>query len=335
MILLTGGLGYIGSHMAAWLLEQQQPIVIVDNLSNSERGVLDTLEAWYQQSIPFYPIDVTDSQALAQVFAAHPIDAVIHFAALKSVNESVSQPIQYYQNNVVGTLSLIRTMQQAGVRRIVFSSTAAVYGTPAQLPVTEHAHVSPTNPYGMSKWMSEQMLRDLAHSEQDWQVAILRYFNPVGAHPSARIGEHPRGTPANLMPYVAQVAAGWRPAVQVFGQDYPTPDGTGVRDYIHIMDLVEAHAAVLAWLPSQADACVTFNVGCGRGYSVLEMIKAFERVTGQAVPYQIQARRAGDIAEIYADPQQFEQATGWRATRGLDEMVADLWRFAERQANLL
>jgi UDP-glucose 4-epimerase len=332
MILLTGGLGYIGSHMAAWLLAQQQPIVIVDNLSNSERSVLDTLESWYQQSIPFYPIDVTDRQALAQVFAAHAIDAVIHFAALKSVNESVSQPMAYYQNNVVGTLSLIQTMQQFAVRRIVFSSTAAVYGAPESLPVTEDAHVAPTNPYGHSKWMSEQMLRDVAHSESDWQIAILRYFNPVGAHPSARIGENPRGTPANLMPYVAQVAAGWRPALQVFGQDYPTLDGTGVRDYIHIMDLVDAHATVLAWLSQQPAACATFNVGCGHGYSVLEMIKAFERVTGQAVPYQIHARRAGDIAEIYADPQQFEQATGWRATRGLDEMVADLWRFQQTQS---
>jgi UDP-glucose 4-epimerase len=327
VLLLTGGLGYIGSHMAALLIEQGQSIVIVDNLCNSQLDVLHVLESFYKIKIPFFCLDVADPVALEQVFQQHVIKSVIHFAAYKSINESVERPIQYYKKNVGGTLNLLETMQRFGVKRIVFSSTAAVYGVPERLPVTECAKIAPTNPYGHSKWIAEQVLRDVSLSEQGWQIAILRYFNPVGAHSSGLLGENSQGEPVNLMPYVAQVAAGWRQQVNVFGQDYPTHDGTGVRDYIHIMDLVEAHAVVLQWIAQQPDQCITFNVGCGRGYSVLEMIAAFERISGQPIAYQIMARRTVDVAEIYADPSAFETATGWVARRGLDDMVTDLWRF--------
>jgi len=345
MILLTGGLGYLGSHMAAQLLERGQPVVLLDNLSNSTLDVKDRLETLCQQAIPFERVDVRDRDAVKQVFARYPITAVVHFAGLKSVNESVQQPLAYYDHNVNGLVSLLSVMAETNVRTLVFSSTAAIYGEPQALPIPESAALSPVTPYGHSKLMCEQVLRDVAHADglptrsQDverWKIAILRYFNPAGAHPSGLIGEIPQGIPNNLVPYIAQVACGERAYLSVFGQDYATVDGTGVRDYIHVQDLIAGHVAALQWLSSQASACEVFNLGRGEGVSVLQMLHAFSEVVGRPLPYEIVARRQGDCASVYADAQRAEQLLSWRATRNVLEMAEDTWRFyrALKQADI-
>lgn len=331
MILLTGGLGYIGSHMAAALLAEQRPVVIVDNLSNSEPAQLARLAQLTGVQIPFVQADIRDTAAIAQVLGDYAVDAVIHFAALKSPSESVQQPLRYYDHNVTGTLSLLQTMQQQQVHRLVFSSSAAVYGIPQHLPIDEAAATVPLTPYGHSKLIGEQVIRDAVAANPALQVALLRYFNPVGAHPSALIGESPKGVPANLMPYLAQVATGQRAFLQVFGDDYDTVDGTGVRDYIHVMDLVEGHLKALEWLMAQGqNCCETFNLGCGHGVSVLQMIRAFELAVGRSLPYQVFPRRAGDAASVYADAGHAARLLGWQTRLTVEDMARDLWAFAQK-----
>jgi len=325
-LLVTGGAGYIGSHTALVLLEAGHDIVVADNLCNSRVESLRRVEALTGRSIEFHQVDLLDGPGLDAVFRRGPIDAVIHFAGLKAVGESVSQPVRYYHNNVTGTLVLCEVMQRHGVRTIVFSSSATVYGDPHTVPITEDFPLQATNPYGRSKLMIEEILRDVTVADPAWRVAILRYFNPVGAHPSGRIGEDPNGVPNNLVPYIAQVAVGRLPELPVYGDDYPTADGTGVRDYIHVMDLAQGHARALARL-AHAPGIFTWNLGTGRGYSVLEMVAAFERASGRPVPYRIMPRRAGDIAACYADPSRAQAELGWSATRGLDAMCEDAWRW--------
>lgn len=327
MILLTGGLGYIGSHMAAALIEQGRDFVLLDNLSNSRLEVLARLEQLAGRPLHFEQVDVCDQPSLERVLAQYQIQSVVHFAAFKSLNESVIQPLKYYQNNVVGTLSLLRAMQACDVRTLVFSSTAAVYGVPEQLPIDEQAPTRPMTPYGHSKLVGEQMMRDVAQAESGWKMAMLRYFNPAGAHSSSLIGESPEGIPPNLMPYIVQVAKGQRPCLNVYGDDYATCDGTGVRDYIHVMDLVEGHLSVLDWLNGQVQASEVFNLGCGHGFSVLQMIAAFERVTQRPVPYVIQPRREGDAASVYANADHAAQVLGWQTHRSIDDIAQDMWRF--------
>jgi UDP-glucose 4-epimerase len=326
-ILVTGGAGYIGSHTCVEMIKAGLEPVVVDNLSNSKLESLRRVERIVGRAIPFYQADVRDQAALAEVFRRHAISAVIHFAGLKAVGESVAQPLRYYDNNVSGTVSLCEAMQAAGVKHIVFSSSATVYGDPHTVPIREDFPVgATTNPYGRSKYMIEEILRDLHVADDEWRVTLLRYFNPVGAHESGLIGEDPNGIPNNLMPFVAQVAVGRRPFLNVFGNDYPTPDGTGVRDYIHVTDLAGGHVAALR---SQADnpGVATVNLGTGRGYSVLEMVRAFSAASGRDVPYRIAPRRAGDIASCYADPGLAEKLLGWKAVRGIEEMCADTWRW--------
>lgn len=329
-VLLTGGTGYIGSHTAVVLLQSGHRVVLYDNLSNSSDAVLEKLAQITGQPIPFIKGDVRDTELLKGTLAAHQIDAVIHFAGLKAVGESVEKPVDYYANNVQGTISLLQAMQSAQVKTLVFSSSATVYGEPQYLPLDEGHPTSATNPYGRSKLHIEEMLNDVAVSDPAWRMACLRYFNPVGAHESGLIGENPNGVPNNLMPYIAQVAGGQRAELSVFGTDYPTADGTGVRDYIHVMDLAEGHAAALAFL-SQTTGWHAVNLGTGKGYSVLDMIQAFEKASGQRVPYKIVARRAGDVAACYANPHQASEALNWRATRTLDDMCASTWRFQQSQ----
>ena len=325
-ILLTGAAGYIASH--TWLALQAAgfDVVGVDNFSNSSPLVLERIEALGGRKPVFVQADVGDPAAMAAVFSAHPIDAVVHFAAFKAVGESTQIPLTYYRNNLGGLVNVAQAMQDHGVRRIVFSSSATVYGQPETLPIPETAPLSATNPYGTTKLMGEELLRELERCDPAWRIACLRYFNPVGAHPSGRIGEDPRGVPNNLMPYVTQVAVGKRPFLQVFGNDYDTLDGTGVRDYIHVMDLAEGHVAAVRYLLAQ-DRSVTVNLGTGQGYSVLELIKAFEQASGRQVPHQVVARRPGDVAACYADPSRARELLGWSATRGLPEMCADAWRW--------
>jgi len=325
-LLVTGGAGYIGSHTALVLLEAGHDIVVADNLCNSRVESLRRVEALTGRSIEFHQVDLLDGPGLDAVFRRGPIDAVIHFAGLKAVGESVSQPVRYYHNNVTGTLVLCEVMQRHGVRTIVFSSSATVYGDPHTVPITEDFPLQATNPYGRSKLMIEEILRDVTVADPAWRVAILRYFNPVGAHPSGRIGEDPNGVPNNLVPYIAQVAVGRLPELPVYGDDYPTADGTGVRDYIHVMDLAQGHERALARL-AHAPGIYTWNLGTGRGYSVLEMVAAFERASGRRVPYRIMPRRTGDIAACYADPSRAQAELGWSATRGLDAMCEDAWRW--------
>ncbi len=325
-ILVTGGAGYIGSHACVELLTAGHDLVVVDNLVNSREESLRRVQAITGRSLIFHRIDLLDPAAIAGVFAAHRIDAVMHFAGLKSVGESVAQPGTYYRNNVCGTLNLCETMAQAGVRTLVFSSSATVYGVPAQMPVTEDFPIGPTNPYGRTKWMIEEILRDLHAADDSWRIALLRYFNPVGAHPSGRIGEDPRGIPNNLLPYVAQVAIGRRPELPVFGNDYPTHDGTGVRDFLHVVDLAQGHVKALDYLDRQG-GLLTCNLGTGRGYSVLDVIAAFERASGKKVPYRVTGRRPGDVAQCYADPSKAARSLGWVATRSLDAMCEDAWRW--------
>jgi UDP-glucose 4-epimerase len=331
-ILLTGATGYIGSH--TWLALQAAgfDVVGVDDFRNSSPRVLDRLRELAPRPVVFERADVCDAGALAGVLGRHRIDAAVHFAALKAVGESTQRPLDYYANNIGGLLTTCRALREHGVARFVFSSSATVYGDPQRLPITEDAPLSATNPYGQTKLIGETFLRDLGAADAQWQTACLRYFNPVGAHESGRIGEDPRGTPNNLMPYVAQVAVGRRAELSVFGGDYPTPDGTGVRDYIHVCDLAEGHVAALRRL-LDAPGSLTVNLGTGRGYSVLELVRAFAAASGRDVPYRIVRRRPGDVAACYADPTRAEQLLGWRARHGLDRMCADSWRWQSMNPN--
>ena len=329
-ILLTGGTGYIGSHTAIVLQQLGHQVLLYDNLSNSTDSVLEKLIQITGQEIRFIRGDVRDTELLRSTLTSNNIDAVIHFAGLKAVGESVEKPIDYYANNVQGTISLLQAMQSAQVKTIVFSSSATVYGEPQYLPLDESHPTSATNPYGRSKLHIEEMLKDVASSDLDWRIACLRYFNPIGAHESGLICENPHGVPNNLMPYIAQVAVGQRAELSVFGDDYPTADGTGIRDYIHVMDLAEGHAAALDFL-SQTTGWQAINLGTGKGYSVLEMVHAFEKASGREVPYKIVARRAGDVAACYADPKKANERLNWSATRTLQEMCASTWRFQQFQ----
>ena len=331
-ILVTGGAGYIGSHTAVELMKAGHQVVIVDNLCNSSLAVLDRIRALGGEGLSFTQADVRDRAAIDRLFAEHHIDGVIHFAGLKAVGESVAQPLRYFDNNVGSTLALLQAMDHAGVRRIVFSSSATVYGDPEQVPITESSHLQVTNPYGRTKLMCEDILRDLQAADPRWHVAILRYFNPVGAHDSGTIGEHPNGIPNNLMPFITQVAVGQREFLSIFGQDYPTPDGTGVRDYIHVVDLAQGHLAALNYLHKQ-QASITVNLGTGRGVSVKELADTFARVTGVPVSYRFVDRRPGDVAACYADTRLAEKALGWTANLGLDRMCADAWRWQSQNPN--
>ena len=328
-ILVTGGAGYIGSHTVVELLNAGFEAVILDNLSNSSARVVERIAELTGRDVPLVEGDINDAPLLRELLGRHRFDATIHFAGLKSVGESVADPLAYYRNNVSGTVTLLQCLAEAQVRRFVFSSSATVYGDPQSVPIREDARLSTTNPYGASKLMAEMVINDVVKSRPDWQAGILRYFNPVGAHPSGRIGEDPRGIPNNLMPFVAQVAVGRRERLAVFGNDYQTPDGTGVRDYIHVVDLARGHLAALARLFSH-EGSFTVNLGTGRGYSVLEAVRAFEAASGRSVPYVIQGRRPGDIAACYASPELAAELLGWRAEKDLDEMCRDLWRW---QAN--
>jgi UDP-glucose 4-epimerase len=325
-ILVTGGAGYIGSHTVLELLNQGHQVTVVDNLRNSKEEALHRVRALTGKPLAFHPVDLLDRPALEAVFAGARFDAVIHFAGLKAVGESVQKPLEYYHNNITGTLVLLEAMRAHGVKNLVFSSSATVYGVPKSMPLREDAPLGATNPYGQTKLMIEQMLQDFHRAEPSWGIACLRYFNPVGAHASGRIGEDPNGIPNNLMPFVAQVAVGKLPRLRIFGNDYPTPDGTGVRDYIHVVDLARGHLAALDALARQP-SLLTVNLGTGHGYSVLEMVRAFEQASGRAIPYEIVTRRPGDIAECYADPALARLLLGWQAERGVEEMCADQWRW--------
>lgn len=326
-ILVTGGAGYIGSHTLVELLNSGQQVLVLDNLSNASAASLARVAEITGKQPAFIEGDIRDAALLDTLFAKHKISSVVHFAGLKAVGESVAQPLRYYDNNVNGTLVLVNAMQKAGVFKLVFSSSATVYGEPQQMPITEQFAVGgTTNPYGTSKLMVEQILQDVAKSDDRWSIALLRYFNPVGAHSSGLIGEDPNGIPNNLLPYISQVAVGRLSALSVFGDDYPTPDGTGVRDYIHVVDLAVGHLKALARIAEHSGVSV-YNLGTGQGYSVLEMVKAFEQASGQPVPFNISPRRAGDIAECWADPAKALAELGWQAERGLEQMMIDAWRW--------
>jgi UDP-glucose 4-epimerase len=325
-LLVTGGAGYIGSHTCVELLQAGYGVVVADNLCNSRREVFGRIERIAGRAVTFHECDVRDAAALRGIFREHAIDAVLHFAGLKAVGESVDRPIEYYDNNVGGTLALCRAMAEAGVRKLAFSSSATVYGDPDAVPVREDHPLRPTNPYGHSKAMIEAILQDLFRSDPAWKIALLRYFNPVGAHESGLIGEDPGGVPNNLLPFIAQVAVGRREALNVYGNDYPTPDGTGVRDYIHVVDLARGHLAALEKLATTSEV-LSVNLGTGRGYSVLEMVEAFRRASGRDIPYRIVARRPGDVAACYADPALAARLLGWRAERGLERICRDAWRW--------
>ncbi|WP_422132573.1 MULTISPECIES: UDP-glucose 4-epimerase GalE [unclassified Endozoicomonas] len=325
-ILVTGGAGYIGSHTCLELLNDNYEIVVLDNLSNSSEESLGRVQEITGKTLAFVNGDIRDRALLDGLFQQHDFEAVIHFAGLKAVGESCEIPLDYYENNVYGTLVLCQAMQAANVKRIVFSSSATVYGDPASLPITEDFPLSATNPYGRSKLMVEEVLEDLFKSDTDWSIALLRYFNPAGAHASGRIGEDPNDTPNNLMPYVTQVAIGKLEKLRVFGNDYPTIDGTGVRDYIHVVDLSLGHVKAIEKLRT-TKGVHTWNLGLGKGYSVLEIVAAFEKASGQNVPYEITARRSGDIAACYANTDKALNELGWKAERGLEEMVTDAWRW--------
>jgi UDP-glucose 4-epimerase len=323
-ILVTGGLGYIGSHTCAVLAEAGHRLVVVDNLSNAKREVLARLNEITGSEITFHELDLRDKASLEPVLSG--IDAVVHFAGLKAVGESVAKPLLYYENNVGGTLALLQAMAARGVERMVFSSSATVYGDPERLPIPEDHRLAPTNPYGKTKLVIEHILADHAAARPGFRYAALRYFNPIGAHPSGRIGEDPRGIPNNLLPFVAQVAVGKLAALKVFGRDYQTPDGTGVRDYIHVMDLARGHLAALQYL-NRKSASLTINLGTGRGYSVLEVVKAFERASGRSIRLEFAPRRAGDVAATYADASAAAKLLDWRAELDLDAMCRDVWRW--------
>jgi len=325
-ILITGGTGYIGSHTAVQLLEADYQVIMLDNLSNSKADVVQRVEKISGKKVSFIQGDIRDDQCLHQVFQNNPIDAVIHFAGLKAVGEGQSQPMRYYENNVSGSLSLFQAMQSFGVKTLLFSSSATVYGDDGVGKYHEQSALSPSNVYGQTKYMVEQILRDIQASDASWRVGILRYFNPVGAHPSGCIGEDPNGIPNNLMPYIAKVASGELTHLNVFGNDYPTPDGTGLRDYIHIQDLAAGHLQSLRYM-LEKNTSITVNLGTGHPHSVLELVHAFEQVTEQSVPYQITQRRAGDVAICYADPSLAKTLMGWQAKYNIQQMCADTWRW--------
>ena len=332
-ILITGGAGYIGSHTALELLNKGYEVVVYDNLSNSSRESLRRVEELTGKKVAFYEGDILDKEALTAMFKAENVDAVIHCAALKAVGESVQKPLEYYHNNITGTLSLMGVMDEVGVKNIVFSSSATVYGSPEEMPITENCPKGAcTNPYGWTKSMMEQIMTDVQKAKPDWNVILLRYFNPVGAHKSGRIGEDPKGIPNNLMPYISQVAVGKLEKLGVFGDDYDTPDGTGVRDYIHVVDLALGHVKALKKIEEKAGVCI-YNLGTGNGYSVLDMVKAFSKACGKEIKYEIKPRRAGDIATCYADPAKAKEELGWEAERGLDEMCEDSWRWQSNNPN--
>jgi len=332
MIFVTGGAGYIGSHTCVELLAAGYDVTVFDNLSNSQPEALNRVQRIAGKTLQFIQGDVRDAAALQAALQSSRPEAVIHFAGLKAVGESVAQPLRYYDNNVLGTLRLLEAMQAQGLKTLVFSSSATVYGDPQYLPLTEQHPLSTTNPYGQTKLVIEEMLRDLYRSDPSWRLGILRYFNPVGAHSSGLIGEDPQGTPNNLLPFVAQVAVGRREFLNVWGDDYNTPDGTGVRDYIHVVDLALGHLAALQQLGTETQ-CFAANLGTGVGYSVLDMVRAFEQASGKAVAYKISPRRPGDIASCYADPAYAKQLLGWQATRDLSEMCQDTWRWQHNNPN--
>ncbi len=332
-ILITGGAGYIGSHTALELLNEGYEVVVYDNLCNSSQESLRRVEELTGKTVKFYEGDVLDGAALEAVFRAENVDAVIHCAALKAVGESVQKPLEYYQNNITGTLTLMDVMNRVGVKNIVFSSSATVYGSPEEMPITESCPKGQcTNPYGWTKSMMEQIMSDVQKANPDWNVILLRYFNPVGAHKSGRIGEDPKGIPNNLMPYISQVAVGKLEKLGVFGNDYNTPDGTGVRDYIHVVDLAIGHVKAINYIFTNPGLDV-INLGTGVGYSVLDMVKAFSKACGKEIPYEIKPRRAGDIDMCYADPSKALKVLGWKAERGLDEMCEDTWRWQSQNPN--
>ncbi len=325
-VLVTGGAGYIGSHTCVELLAAGYEVIVVDSLINSREESIRRIEEISGRKLLFHKVDLLDKSALDRVFKEAAADAVIHFAGLKAVGESVAMPLQYYKNNISGSLVLFEVMAHHGVKNLVFSSSATVYGDPASLPITEDFPIKASNPYGWAKVMLEQILQDLYHADPSLNIALLRYFNPVGAHPTGRIGEDPRGVPNNLVPFIAQVAVGKLPELKVFGNDYPTPDGSGVRDYIHIMDLANGHMKALEKLATNP-GLVTYNLGTGKGYSVLEMVEAFAEAAGKKIPYRIVGRRPGDIASCYADPSKAEKELSWKASRDIKAMCADAWRW--------
>jgi len=326
-VLVSGGAGYIGSHTVVQLVAAGHDVVVVDSFANAKPAVMARIEALTGTPVELHSFDLTDRDKTEHLFAGESIDAVIHFAGLKAVGESVAKPLEYYENNLGTTFSLVRAMRRHGVRKLVFSSSATVYGDNAPVPMTEDLPTSATNPYGWTKVMQEQILRDVALADPSWRIALLRYFNPVGAHPSGTMGEDPQGVPNNLMPFIAQVAVGRRDRLSVFGDDYPTPDGTGVRDYIHVEDLAAGHIAALGRLGSTDEPVSTWNLGTGHGTSVLELLHAFERAVGHELPYEVVGRRPGDIAASYADPTRAHEELGWYAAKTVDDMCADTWRW--------
>jgi UDP-glucose 4-epimerase len=329
-ILVTGGAGYIGSHTVVELQNAVYDVVVMDNLSNANEKVIGRVEAITGKKVPFYKADIRDREALNKIFEAEKIESVIHFAGLKAVGESVQKPWEYYDNNICGTLTLIDVLRRHNCKNIIFSSSATVYGDPIEIPITEKCPKGQcTNPYGWTKSMLEQILMDIQKADNGWNVVLLRYFNPIGAHPSGTMGESPNGIPNNLMPYVTQVAIGKRAELGVFGDDYDTPDGTGVRDYIHVVDLARGHVAALKAIDRKCGLAI-YNLGTGHGYSVLDVVKAFEKVNGVAVPYSIKPRRAGDIATCYSDPAKAERELGWKAEYGIEEMCRDSWNWQKK-----
>tara|TARA_R110001599_G_scaffold353866_1_gene600911 strand:- start:33539 stop:34558 length:1020 start_codon:yes stop_codon:yes gene_type:complete len=328
-VLVTGGAGYIGSHVCVELLEQGYTVVVLDNLCNGSEVALQRVQEITGKTLIFQRGDVRDGPLMRKLLRDEQVGAVMHFAGLKAVGESVEQPLEYYDNNVTGAIDLLQSMRDEGVKTLVFSSSATVYGDPVSNPIDENFPLSATNPYGRSKLMIEEMLRDLSISDRDWDISILRYFNPAGAHPSGRIGEHPSGIPNNLMPYIAQTASGLRQQLSVFGGDYPTRDGTGVRDYIHVTDLARGHIKALQKLADKP-GCVTHNLGTGTGYSVLELVVAFEHACGSSIPYEVVPRRPGDIAECYADPGSAREELNWQAEKDLTAMCEDAWRWQQQ-----
>lgn len=333
-ILVTGGAGYIGSHTVIQLLNQGYEVVVADNFSNSKHAVLERVQEITGKQVKLYTCDLCDAALVKEIFASEKIEAVIHFAGLKSVAESVQKPLEYYENNLVSTLNVLSTMQEVGVKNFVFSSSATVYGAPETVPIREDARLSTTNPYGTTKLMIERIIEDYCHADKDFNGVILRYFNPIGAHKSGRIGEDPNGIPNNLVPYVAQVAVGRLEKINVTGDDYDTPDGTGVRDYIHVLDLADGHIAALK-LFDQDKPCGlrVYNLGTGKGYSVLDVVKAFSEAVGRALPYKFAPRRPGDIAQCYADVTKAEQELGWKTKYSIDEMCEDSWRWQKQNPN--
>ncbi len=331
-ILVTGGAGYIGSHTCIELVAAGHDVVILDNLMNSKAEAVNRVRELSNKQIPFYKIDLLDKTGTEKVFQTETVDAVIHFAGLKAVGESVNIPLKYYHNNITGTLYLCEIMARHNVKQLVFSSSATVYGDPHKVPIMEDFPLSATNPYGRTKLMIEEILRDLFTADKTWRISLLRYFNPVGAHRSGQIGEDPNGIPNNLVPYIAQVAIGKRKELSVYGNDYPTPDGTGVRDYIHVVDLAIGHVKALAKL-AEEPGVYTYNLGTGNGYSVLDMVQAFEKASGRRIPYKITGRRAGDIATCYANPAKAGKELGWTAKLGIAEMCKDTWRWQSQNVN--